>query len=363
MDATELVTVLREAGLSPYQADAYVALLDLGSASASDLADASGVPGPRIYDVLRDLEDAGYVATYDQDRMYARALDPSDALGEIRSRVGRFERAIEEVESRWQPAASPEREVALVRRFRTVFDRTTEYIEAADHYVQLSLTPGQFGALQPALRDAHSRGVYIHALVHTPPDGEFPFESSDFEGVCTEARRTAPCWAKPFAALIDHRKVSFALYVDSPDEYGLLVDDPIHENVFWFYLVGLWEVGRVVYATSEIRFPVVFLEVRECIRFVEPLLEDGAAVSVRVRGWRTRTDRPIEFSGRAIEVRYADEPTSDGPASLFQLADLATLVVETDAETYTVGGYGAAVEDVRADRITVESVRENDAPE
>lgn len=209
------------------------------------------------------------------------------------------------------------------------------------------------------LREAHDRGVHVHVLVHTPPDGEFPFEPSDFGGVCAEARRTAPCWAKPFAALIDHRKVGFALYVDSPDEYGLLVDDPIHEYVFWFYLAGLWEVGRVVYLTPEIRFPVVFSEIRGCIRLVEPLLEENTTVAVRVRGRRTRTDRPIEFAGRAIEVRYTDEREIDGPASLFQLADLATLVVETEEGTHTVGGYGAAVEDVRAERITVESIDED----
>lgn len=44
MDTTTLAATLADAGLSPYQADAYVALLDLGSASAGQLADASDVP-------------------------------------------------------------------------------------------------------------------------------------------------------------------------------------------------------------------------------------------------------------------------------------------------------------------------------
>lgn len=52
MDTDELYAVLEEAGLSPYQADAYAALLELGSASASEIATTSGVPQPRIYDVL-----------------------------------------------------------------------------------------------------------------------------------------------------------------------------------------------------------------------------------------------------------------------------------------------------------------------
>ena len=49
MNDEELAGVLEGAGLSLYQAAAYVTLLELGTASATDLADVSGVPGPRIY--------------------------------------------------------------------------------------------------------------------------------------------------------------------------------------------------------------------------------------------------------------------------------------------------------------------------
>ena len=40
MNTAELRTALRNAGLSQYQAEAYVALLQLGAASATELADA-----------------------------------------------------------------------------------------------------------------------------------------------------------------------------------------------------------------------------------------------------------------------------------------------------------------------------------
>ena len=49
MDAGALRSTLEDAGLSPYQAEAYVTLLDLGAASATTVAEASGVPDPRIY--------------------------------------------------------------------------------------------------------------------------------------------------------------------------------------------------------------------------------------------------------------------------------------------------------------------------
>jgi len=46
MKDEELVEILEDAGLSPYQAEAYVTLLALGNASATDVADACDVPDP-----------------------------------------------------------------------------------------------------------------------------------------------------------------------------------------------------------------------------------------------------------------------------------------------------------------------------
>jgi sugar-specific transcriptional regulator TrmB len=59
MDSSEL-RVLRDAGLSKYQSQAYTALFRFGTASATELADASGVPAARISDALRDLDEKGY---------------------------------------------------------------------------------------------------------------------------------------------------------------------------------------------------------------------------------------------------------------------------------------------------------------
>ena len=45
-----------------------------------------------------------------------------------------------------------------------------------------------------------------------------------------------------------------------------------------------------------------------------------------------------------------------GAITLAQLAGRASFVLETDEGTYTIGGEGAVVEDIGADRITVETV-------
>ena len=48
MNTSELRAALEEAGLSQYQAEAYNTLLQLGAASATEIADACTVPTARI---------------------------------------------------------------------------------------------------------------------------------------------------------------------------------------------------------------------------------------------------------------------------------------------------------------------------
>ena len=281
MESTKLDTVLEEAGLSPYQADAYVTLLELGSASASEIASMSGVPQPRIYDVLRALDDEGYVTVYERDRLYAQANDPSEALSGLKTAIERYEFAIDEIETRYQAPTVREGDVSLVQRFRTVLDHARESIETANEHIQLAVTPDQFVTLRPLLRDAHERGVYIQLSLHLSPDDELPFDRSEFEGTCTEVRRRD--LSGPFLLLVDRQRACYA--TNNSREYGVLVDDYTTTYVFhWYYLTRLWEVYETIYDGRNDRPPYSFVEITDCIRGIEPLLDDGAAILGRVEG-------------------------------------------------------------------------------
>lgn len=358
MDTDELHAILEEAGLSPYQADAYASLLELGSASASEIATVSGVPQPRIYDVLRGLEDDGYVTTYDQDRLYARANDPSEALSGLRGAIERYETAIGEIESRYQAPEADEGDVSLVRRFRTVFAHAREVIETADDHIQFAATPEQFRKLTTELRAAHERGVHVQLSLHVPPDEDLPVNRADFEGVCTEVRRRD--LHGPFVLLVDRQRACYATHEDLVDEYGVLVDDYTTAYVFhWYYLTRLWEVYEEIYNERSEQPPYSFVEITDCIRTVEPLLANGVTVAGRIEGEFVRTGRDCDLSGRFIGVEYTGSRTDDAPASLLELAAEARIRFVTDDDNYTVGGRGAHMEDIAAKRFTVERVDES----
>lgn len=348
MDTDTLVDALEASGLSPYQAAAYVTLLDLRSAAASDVARESDVPQPRIYDVLRDLESAGYVELYDEGTLHARIHDPSPLLRDVRAKATRYEEASEEIEATYRQSPSERTAASVVERFETVRRRTRDAVADASDHVQLCLSPELVDAFADVLRVAHKRGVTVELALHSaPPD---TIDPTAFHGVCTELRtRTL---SAPFLAIVDQTVVRFALHTGTRNEYGLLVDDRTHAGLFrWYFLTSLWHGWDRQYTECDDSPSVTYRDIRHCVSDLRPALTDGVEVGVRVDGYDVQQGDPVTFTG-VVRAAHCDR-TADGERRLVQQNGRATVVVDADDRTYTVGGVNAVVEDVRATRITV----------
>lgn len=362
MNEDELVTILQDAGLSPYQAEAYVTLLELGSAPATDVAEASDVPDPRIYDVLRDLEGKGFVETYEQDSLHARAHNPDDVLSDLRSQAEQYEAAAEEIEERWNEPAIAQSKVSVVSRFDTVIGQAREYIREAENQIQLAATPEQFDALRDELAAAVDDDVFVKFSLHADDLDDVDI---DVRGACTEARfRPLPT---PFVAIVDRELAVFSPHSDSTNQYGILVDDRSHTYVFhWFFLTSLWDVWDVFHSERTDELPATYVDVRYCIRDIAPLLEESATVEASIVGTDTATGRRREVEGTVVDVRTTNDLLDfdggpDSPGSMLsvgEFAGVAALVVDAGDECVEVGGWGATLEDVEAERITVTDVEQ-----
>ncbi|SHH37953.1 TrmB family transcriptional regulator [Halobaculum gomorrense] len=348
METESLVETLEAAGLSPYQAEAYVALLELGTASATDVADASGVPAPRIYDVLRTLEELDYIETYEAESLRARAHSPSVVLDDLRNRAERLESAAEEVEQRWEQPELEAGGASIVTRFRTVIERAEAFITDANHQILLSTTTGNLRRLAPSLRDAVDRGVSVRVSVHTDED-EAPPDLDLFEGTCIEARHRP--LAAPFVALADRRQASFAHHPDSYDRYGVLVNDRTHTYVFyWYFLTTLWEPWETVYDATGEGLPIEYFDVRHLVRDLRAIGWEDAPITLRVEGYDTKTGEESTVVGTVVDVRVPFASESD---TGYELAGQVTVDLDVDGEHVSVGGWGAIVEDIEGTRLTI----------
>jgi hypothetical protein len=138
----------------------------------------------------------------------------------------------------------------------------------------------------------------------------------------------------------------------------VLVDDRTHEYVFhWYYVGCLWEICEELYSARNDDPPIEYVDVREFIRDVEPLVDEGAVVSVEVTGNAVSGGEARAFTGVVREVYYEGDESGDARTTgLVELAGRASFTVATDEGTFTVGGEGAMLEDVEATRITVTAV-------
>ncbi|OYR75999.1 MULTISPECIES: TrmB family transcriptional regulator [Halorubrum] len=356
MERAELSETLEEAGLSPYQADAYITVLELGAAPVTRIADASGVPDPRIYDVLRDLESTGYIETYERESMYARANDLDAIVDDLKSRASRFAAATEEIERRWNEPSVEQSTVTIVTRFETVIKNADEFIRGAESQVNVSVAVDDFEQLRPALRDATERGVRVNLSIHTPEDEAAALPDPEaLSDVCSEARhRRLP---SPFAVIVDRTKTCFAPHAGSTNEYGVLVDDRTHTYVFhWYFLTTQWDTWEPIYSSIGDEPPIEYVDIRYCVRDVAPLVRDGATVRVRIEGTDTESGATRTVEGELSEILVTGTENAADVDVIASYGGQVALVVETDEGPVEVGGWGAMVEDIEAHRITLVGV-------
>ncbi|WP_135661517.1 TrmB family transcriptional regulator [Halorhabdus rudnickae] len=356
MDETELTTVLEDAGLSPYQASAYVEVLKLGSASATTIAKESDVPDPRIYDVLRDLEEYGYVETYEQDSLRARAYSTESVLEDLRDRASNFKTAAEEIEQLWEAPTMETHTVNFVKRIDTVLDRAAAIIREATDQIQLAVNLDQYKRLRPAIKAAHDNGVHVRMGIYIDEEnGEQLPDKSELKRVATEVGyRTVPM---AFIALVDRTTTCFAPHELSMNRYGIIVEDRTHAYIFhWFFLAGLWVSNLEQFETDDGTPPTTYINVRECIRDIASHLSDGATITATVDAAAVDTGASVTLEGRIVDVYYTGLEGLAEDSPLLYRGGQATLVLDNGDREIEIGGWGAVIEDYEATRIVVESI-------
>ena len=87
--------ILIELGLSEQRADAYLALLELGGATASELAKEMGIQRTSVYSILQSLAQEGFVETYLQKKkLFYRSVKPEKVAARFEEKLGMFRAVI-----------------------------------------------------------------------------------------------------------------------------------------------------------------------------------------------------------------------------------------------------------------------------
>lgn len=352
MDRDPLRDALQDAGLTSYQADAYITLLEQGMMPAVAVAKRCSVPVSQIYDVLRALERMDYIETFDQDKLHARPREPITVLRELRSRSELMNSAADAIEDRWEQPAVSDHKVSVVKHEETVVDRARDLIRDAESFIELSATVDQFRTLTNALEDARDRGVITKVAVYGV-DLEAQLATVSFEETVTELR--ACRIPGPFLLVADRTQTCFTPNDWANRPFGVLIDDYILSFIFhWYFQTGVWALWETVYEDTDP--PYIYMTLEEFVQDVAPLWRDGATVAVTVEGTWADTNDACKITGIVTDIGYPGVYRSEGRPSFEELAGFLQLTLAVDGDLYSVGGWGTVYEDIEAVQITLEAI-------
>lgn len=333
-----LDTVGERFNLGDYEIDAYLAVLEHGQLTASEIADRTDIPQPRVYDTVRSLSDRGLVELRESRPMRIVAIDPEDAFGDFQSS---FTQMIDELTARYTAPTRETEAVSLVKSRSTIIRHLKECIESAAFELVLSLTPELLTEFADELETQSKNGVSIELLV-TPASRAPDPETFDYLSVATTARARRGI-TTPVVAVADGEHSVYATQDalrDDQDRYGVI----FNRSALGFLISGFF--GTVLWTTaeplavddSERPFPRRYASIRRAVKDIRDL---GGEFYATVNGRDTETGASRVCSGKVVDIAFQDSE------------EVASLTVETDSGPVEIGGLVAALEAIEGQEIHI----------
>lgn len=350
MSEVELVDRLQDIGLTEYQSRTYVAAVSLGTATPGELADESGVPQARIYDVIEDLSERGLVEEQIRDgTKIVSAPEPEVVLEEFKSRrVDEFnatvQSAISDLSQMYQHETNTEGFVSMVSLEKSARRHIRRAIDDADWWLALSLPRTIYDAVADDVRAAVDRGVTVRLVVHDDATSSEQWDDSFPDAVHVRRRSIADT-----LAVADRSYGVFNSDLPHADSSPYIVTQEANlVLLFQNYFQQFWSTSEVVRTGDA--FPRWYLDPWRVIVDLGDDLEE-TAYTAHVVGYRPAENRDGEWSGEIIGVELAG-PVEDDFTSALPVR--ATLRIDTGDEVLAIGGWKATVEDVAASAIRLE---------
>lgn len=177
----DVINSLRRLGLNQYEAKSYYALCTSGKSTAGDLAQIAVVARPRIYDVLRSLQDKGFVAVQQGRPVKYASLPLGEAIKTLKKKrheslaqeITKIEEiggslASKMVAASTQEPLSTEERVWTLKGRDAIYSKLGSMIDGAKRHVTISSTSSgvmrKFGEHAKLFEKAKGRGVKIHVV-------------------------------------------------------------------------------------------------------------------------------------------------------------------------------------------------------
>lgn len=348
MDLKKLQENLVKFGLSKYETLVYTTLLIRGSSTASEIVEASGVPQPRLYDVVSSLERKGLVESQSGRPKRSWPVDPKVALPRF---FGKFEDSYETVldisKKMYQKISAFQEKpsVWIVKGRGNVLSKMADVIKNSKVEILAAIPDLLAERWGKMFLDRSSNGVSVSLVIH-------PFEKriENFKEMSERISLRAREIAGMSMMAADNQKClicsSKMLAPGYPSEmiYGIFMEEnsELMQVINDFFFFTLWQPSELVNKVP-VRKVASFVNVCTAVEYVKALQDLGKKAKVSVRGKLLKTGEIVNIKGHA-------------ETTLLERGGFRTMRVKTsDGKLTSIGGLGATLEDVEAEKILIEA--------
>jgi len=321
-----------------YEIEAYLAVLQHGKLTASEIAEKTDIPQPRVYDTVRSLADNGFVELRDSRPLEVLAVDPEEAFDDVRVTL---ENLVENLTGQYTSPSRDAEAVWLVTSRQTILRYLEDVIASAEYELVLSLSPRLLGRFEDQLAAGQAEGVSIELLVSPSADVPDPAEF-DYTRLATVVRARRGL-TTPIVAVADGTYSAYttrAALRSGGDDYGVIFNrSELGFLVLGFLNTVVWPSARTLVESEQTQpFPRRYATIRRCVRDLQN--SDGQFYA-SVRGRDVESGDPRQAEGEIVDIDVSTNRQT------------AAITLDVGDGTVDIGGQAAAFEDVEAYELVI----------
>lgn len=355
-----LQTLLHVLGLTKYEVQAYIALIEGGEQHVSDIITKTGIPQPRAYDTLVNLTKYGLVTpeiqvNVSQDKKQKRTLktyrafEPSIGIGNLFSY---YEYAKEESIIELQKLVSAENRsesgIWEIYGEKNIINMISSMAGKAKYEILISSDFEFVKKICHTLNKACERNVQISCVTILDEKDAQLLSTENFKYLKIRHRSHFPM---PYV-IIDRtmaiqwnfiRSKKTGVYAN-PENIQAQVIERLHliDTLIDHFFILNWRTGKLFNSSRRLPLPATFVNIFTAFEEIEYQMSLNIRPKVKISGFNHQTHEPKSASGEVIDVR------KDWDTATF------TIYIRTETgEKISFGGFGAYLEDIAADMITV----------
>ncbi|MFH7835201.1 MAG: TrmB family transcriptional regulator [Candidatus Aenigmatarchaeota archaeon] len=331
--ADKLIHTLQELGLATNEAKVYITLLTIGASSATEISRSSGIPQPRIYDIMSRLEKKGFIEIihYGKRRKY-QAVNPELALNRLmedyNSACDSFLKNLKklQIEKAIEPSV-----VWVINGRSNIITKIAEMINNAKYEVILALDLEYLKRLKNEIIKNAKRGLNISIVSYSD------IKNSDIEEILKYAYVKYRDIPSAIVCMSDYKAGLVRSYASDIDEHAIYSQDFQFNHVLdYYFYYSLWKPSSHIKQEIEFKQKRSFTYIWRIIEEINKFLKEGRKPKVLVQGKLVKNEEKIKLSGLAIDTKISE-------------GKILSFILETkDGTKYTIGGRGAKIEDIEA---------------